>query len=146
MQQDSTFIGPIVLDTHILIWSLLTPEKVDADQQFVIKQALINNELYISSITLWEIAMLISKGRINIFTRIDDFLKSIENIKGLQVYQVNSSIAADSVVLPGEVHGDPADRIIIATCRELGSTLITADEQILNWAKQGYIKVYLTAK
>ncbi|RYE13833.1 MAG: type II toxin-antitoxin system VapC family toxin [Rickettsiales bacterium] len=142
MQQNNDFSEPILLDTHILIWSMLSPDKITPQQQSVVRQALIKNELYISSITLWEIAMLIAKGRINVFTRIDDFLKSIENIKGLQIYQINSLIAADSVSLPGEVHGDPADRIIMATCRELGATLITADESILSWAKQGYIKVY----
>ena len=143
MQNRNEFGNPIVIDTHVLIWSLLTPEKITPEQHTAIKSALSKNELYISSITLWEIAMLVRRGRINIFSRIDDLLKLIENIKGLNIYQITGSVAADSVALPGNIHSDPADHLIIATCRELSATLITYDQAILDWSKEGYIKVLI---
>ena len=49
-------------------------------------------------------------------------------------------IAVESTCLPGELHGDPADRIIAATARELGATLVTADRKLLDYAAAGYLR------
>ena len=131
----------ILLDTHILIWSLLEPEKLSSSVKDVITAAQNSDSLYIASITLWEIAMLIQKQRISVFKRTADFLSSITSIDGLHLIQMNADIAAESVALPGGFIGDPADCLIIASAREAAATLITKDQKILDWAKQGYLKV-----
>jgi PIN domain nuclease of toxin-antitoxin system len=131
----------IVLDTHILIWSLIEPDRISSSIKEVITQAQNSDNLYIASITLWEIAMLVHKQRINVFKRTADFLNSITNLDGINLIDINAGIAAESVSLPGGFTGDPADCLIIASTRENAATMITKDQKILDWASQGYLKV-----
>jgi len=130
----------LLLDTHILIWSLTKSDELTVEVKEAIKLAKADKSLYLSSISLWEIAMLAQKQRISVYRRIADFLQTIEKIRGLNILQITANIAAESVTLPGDIHGDPADRIIIASCREISATLITRDQQILDWANLGHMK------
>jgi len=131
---------PIMLDTHVLLWSLLKPEELSNDIKQYISYAQENSQLFISSISLWEIAMFKFKKRINIYEPIKDFLESITDINGLLVKDITYNIAAESISLTDDFHGDPADRIIVATARCLGATLLTRDQKILEWADLGHIK------
>ena len=131
----------LLLDTHILIWSLAKSDELTAEVKEAIKLAKADKSLYLSSISLWEIAMLAQKQRISVYRRIADFLQTIEKIRGLNILQITANIAAESVTLPGDIHGNPADRIIIASCREISATLITRDQQILDWANLGHMKI-----
>jgi PIN domain nuclease of toxin-antitoxin system len=133
----------IVLDTHILIWSILSPDYLSLKIREKIAAAQELGELYIASITLWEIAMLINKRRINVFERTYDFLNSIANIEGLNIIEIDADIAAESVMLPGGFTSDPADCLIIATTRKIAGQLITRDQRIITWANQGYLKVIM---
>ena len=130
----------LVLDTHVLLWSLLTPNQLSKDVKHQITLAQEENNLIICSISLWEIAMLSSKKRINIYEPINDFLKSISDINGLIAHDISPEIAAQSVSLTDNFHGDPADRIIVATTKINGATLLTRDRKILDWAELGHIK------
>jgi PIN domain nuclease of toxin-antitoxin system len=132
--------NPIVLDTHILLWSLLQPEELQENIRQRITVAQENNQLLVCSISLWEIAMLKSKRRINIYEPTRDFLESITNIDGLSVKDISTEVAAESVQLMDDFHGDPADRIIVATAKCHGATLLTRDQKILTWANLGNIK------
>lgn len=132
--------NPVLLDTHVLLWSLLQPKELNKNSNEQIKIAQENNQLFISSISLWEISMLKLKKRINIYEPIKDFLESIANIKGLIIKDISPEIAAESISLIDDFEGDPADRIIVATTRCSGATLITRDQKILNWANLGHIK------
>ncbi len=115
---------------------MLSPEVKEA-----IKLAKADKSLYLSSISLWEVAMLAQKQRISVYRRIADFLQTIENIRGLNILQISANIAAESGTLPGDIHSDPADRIIIASYREISATLVTRDQKILDWAGFGYMKI-----
>lgn len=129
-----------IVDTHILIWSLIDKNKLTNNEITVITDAQLNNSLYISSISLWEIAMLVHKKKISIFGRIVDFLEEIEKIPGLQIAHINSQIASESIIL-GDFHGDPADRIIVATTKVYSANLITRDQKIIQWSQSGIINV-----
>ena len=131
---------PILLDTHVIIWSLLKPEELSGDIKKIIESAQGENKLLISSISLWEIAMLKSKKRINIYEPLKDFLQAITDIDGIKVIDILPDIAADSVSLTDDFHGDPADRIIAATAINAGAVLLTRDQQILSWAEMGNIR------
>lgn len=131
---------PIILDTHVLLWALLQPDELSKDVKQYISSAQEKGQLFICSISLWEIAMLKLKKRINIYEPIKDFLESITDINGLLVKDISSDIAAESISLTDDFHGDPADRIIVATARCLGATLLTRDQKILAWANLGHIK------
>lgn len=132
--------NPIVLDTHILLWSLLKPEELSEDTRQLITMAQENSQLLLCSISLWEIAMLKIKKRINIYEPIRDFLESVASIDGLSVKDISPEIAAESVQLMDDFHGDPADRIIVATAKCYGATLLTRDQKVLAWASLGHIK------
>lgn len=131
----------ILLDTPILIWALIEPEKLSNELKQIIEEAQNSNNLYISAISLWEISMLIQKKQINVYERVADFLNSITNIEGLNIININANIAAESNSLPGGFYNDPADTIIIASTRDIAATLITKDQKIIEWAKEGYLKL-----
>ncbi len=132
--------NPIVLDTHVLLWALLKPEELSENVKHQIDLAQDNSQLFLSSISLWEIAMLKFKKRINIYEPIKDFLESITNIPGVSIKDISPEIASESVLLMDNFHGDPADRIIVATAKCYGATLLTRDQKILTWANLGHIK------
>ena len=124
----------IVLDTHILIWwATGDVAKLSSNALAAIDQEMQAGEIIISSICAWEVAMLISKERIVISMDLDEWLSTIEQIDAVKFYAVDNDIAIKSANLPGEFHKDLADRMIVATARKLGSSLITADEKIINY-------------
>ena len=134
--------NPIVLDTHVLLWALLQPEELSEEVRHTINVAQENLELFLSSISLWEMAMLKFKKRINIYEPMKDFLESITNINGLSIKDISPDVAAESILLMDNFHGDPADRIIVATAKCYGATLLTRDQKILTWANLGHIKSF----
>ena len=129
-----------MLDTHVLIWSLSDFENLSDQIKKIIDIAKNENRLLISSISLWEIAMLKSKKRINIYKPIKEFLKAIVEIDGIRIVDISPDIAADSTLLLDNFHGDPADRIIAATAINNGAILLTRSRAILSWAELGNIK------
>ena len=130
------------MDTHILAWMLLSPEKLSHKTKKVIEEAQKNHQLLISVVTLWEIAMLIQKKRLSTLIPLKSFLENIEALPGLHIEPLNSDIIAESVLLPDLLHADPFDRLIVATARCLNSTLLTKDGKILEWANKGYLKTH----
>ena len=92
--------------------------------------------LLLAAISLWEVAMLEAKGRIRLDFSCTEWLKQTQRKTAILVAPLEAEIAALSAGLP-EFHGDPADRIIVATAIHHGATLITADERILAYARKG---------
>jgi PIN domain nuclease of toxin-antitoxin system len=131
---------PVLLDTHILLWVFFEPTKISLETKALIEAALAQKRLYISSITFWEIAMLAQKGRINIYSTIEDLLEKISNINGLNIQDINYKIASLSASLDN-FHGDPADRIIISTAKNLAATLVTEDAKIVEWSRNSYVRI-----
>ena len=91
------------------------------------------SEVIISSISAWEIAMLIEKGRLVLGMDMKSWIDEVTQIDGVRFVDVNNNIGINSTMLPGNFHKDPADRIIVATARKLAVPLITADEKIINY-------------
>ena len=131
----------IILDTNILINSLLKPDILTAEVKNIITQAQNSDQLYISSISLLEIAKLIQLKKLHVYARLADFLNSIVDIKGLNVIQLNPNIIAESILLPKEFTDDQVSSIIIASTREIAATLITKEQKIIDLANQGYLKL-----
>ena len=131
----------IVLDTNILIKSLLKPDILNSEVKNIITQAQNSDQLYISSISLLEIAKLIQLKKLHVYARLADFLNSIVDIKGLNVIQLNPNIIAESILLPKEFTDDQVSSIIIASTREIAATLITKEQKIIDLANQGYLKL-----
>lgn len=79
--------------------------------------------------------MLVQKGKLQLIMDIDSWLETIASLPYFQFIPVDNKIAAKSVSLPGEFHADPTDRIIVATAREKGIALVTADERIRKYSQ-----------
>lgn len=130
----------LLLDTHVIVWSLMQPNELSDSIIKTINSAQENGNLLLSSISLWEIAMLKAKKRINIYQPIKEFLKTIVDIDGMNIVDLSSGIAAESTLLVDDFHGDPADRIIAATAIETGAIILTRDSKILSWANLGNVR------
>ncbi|TDI60859.1 MAG: type II toxin-antitoxin system VapC family toxin [Alphaproteobacteria bacterium] len=121
----------IVLDTHALVWWVNGDPLLSPDATSAINKAMSNDrDIIVSSISAWELAMLVDKGRLSLNMDIADWLTTVESIEQVTFVPVDNDIAVASVVLPGNFHKDPADRMIVATARKLGYALLTADEKI----------------
>jgi PIN domain nuclease of toxin-antitoxin system len=123
----------IVLDTHAWIWWVSSPEFLSATAKQIIDEAVTERNIFISSISTWEVAILVSRGRLKLTTSPSDWVAASEALPFFDFVPVSNSIALKSVQLPGDLHNDPADRIIIATAISLGAVLVTKDEKIRNY-------------
>lgn len=95
----------------------------------------------VSAISVWEVAMLEAKGRINLARPVDDWVHAALHAPGLRLLPLSPEIAIESTRLPGTPHGDPADRILMASARHLGARLATCDRGILDYSAGGRLKV-----
>lgn len=123
----------IVLDTHAWIWWVSNPELLSEKAKQIIDEAATGKSVFISSISAWEIAILVSRDRLKLTMSPDDWVAASEALPFFEFVPVSNSIALKSVQLPGSLHNDPADRIIIATAVSLGAYLVTKDEKIRNY-------------
>jgi PIN domain nuclease of toxin-antitoxin system len=107
----------------------------------VIEEAGGRAELTVSAISVWELAMLEAKGRITLSRSIDEWMRAALTAPGLRLVDLSPEISLESTRLPGSPHGDPSDRMIVATARVLGGTLVTCDDQILSYGAEGHVRV-----
>lgn len=122
-----------LLDTHILLWSLLEPAYLTKDVASKMDNPA--NELWLSPITTWEILMLSEKGRIQLDEPPVPWMKNVLETLPFQEAALNHEVALQSrdIQLP---HQDPADRFIAASAIVYGLILVTADRNLIEGAKQ----------
>ena len=119
----------ILLDTHVVIWLALDPNRISSKASAAINEARQNSTgLAISDITLMEVAQLAHRGRIAFPAGVETFLTEVE--QRFTVFPITARISVKAFSLPTAYPNDPADRAIGATAIVEGLTLITADTQI----------------
>ena len=123
----------IVLDTHAWVWFVSKPEMLSHAAISAIDAARAKNAVYISSISAWEVALLVQRNRVKFTMHVRDWIQKSEQLPFLKFIPVINALAVQSVFLPKPLHDDPADRIIIATALSLGASLVTRDEKIRSW-------------
>ena len=124
----------LILDTHVLVWWVNGSDSLSKVAEKAIKKTLAQgSEIIVSSITAWEVSMLINSGRLTLSMDVESWFAEISQIDGVRLSPVDNEIAIRSTVLPGSFHKDPADRMIVATARKLAVPLVTADEKIRNY-------------
>ena len=123
----------IVLDTHTWIWFVSNPELVSNKAKKFINKAIKKKGILISSISAWEVALLVLKKRLVLTVDVSDWIMKSEALPFIKFIPVSNSIAVKSVNQLEPIHSDPADRIIIATAISLGVPLVTKDEKILKY-------------
>ena len=123
-----------LLDTHILIWWLNESNRLSPAQQEVVASASAESPLLVSDISLWEVATLHALGRIQLTIPLRVWLDKAVAPPLLRRHGISPAIAAELSALPDSFQRDPADRIIVATARTLGATLLTQDRRIVDAA------------
>ena len=120
----------ILLDTHVLLWLMLAPERLSPQATSAIRRARRNQGIALAAISLWELARLFSLGRVKGRGTVEASVRTLLEESGAEVRPITPEIAALAWQFPEDFSHDPADRLIAATARAEGMTLITRDERI----------------
>lgn len=131
----------LVIDTHILLWMANGDSQLTTAARKAVNRAAFAGRVLISAISIWEIAMLERAGRIRLSKSIHNWIEDALSAPGFILAPLTTGIAIESCNLPGDFHGDPADRIIVATARVEGARLVTSDNRIRAYARQGHVNV-----
>jgi PIN domain nuclease of toxin-antitoxin system len=132
----------LLLDTHVWVWFVagddtkLAPRVVSR-----IERAVLDRRCLVSVISVWEVAMLEAKGRLRLGGAVDAWVAASRRPPGVTMVELTPEIAIESTRRPGDAHGDPADRMLIATARITGAVLVTCDERIIQYAETGHLRV-----
>jgi PIN domain nuclease of toxin-antitoxin system len=131
----------ILLDTHVLLWYSEGAHRLAGGPRARIEEAFASGEAAVSAISFWEIAMLVRKHRLEFAEPVSRWVARLCAASQVHVENVSWEIAVAGGDFSDDVHGDPIDRIIIATARHYDWPLVTADRAILAYAKQGHFQV-----
>lgn len=139
MQSKST--TGILLDTHVWIWlfegnTQLSRIMIDKLDQFAQQ-----GQLFLPAIAIWELAVLVAKKRLSLSQPLKNWVQESLSKPGISLVPLSPNISIESTLLPGNFHGDPADRIIVATALVEKLALVTRDRNILQYAKHKHINI-----
>jgi PIN domain nuclease of toxin-antitoxin system len=127
-----------LLDTHVLLWWFDGSPRLPSSYERLVRNPDPEEPLWVSDISLWEISMLVELGRVGLRMPLRDWLEAATAPPLVRRVGISPAIAAEVAALPDTFHRDPADRILVATARVLGATLLTQDRRI---AEAGIVPV-----
>lgn len=128
-------MSDLLLDTCAMLWLTQGTEMKDEA-----RAAIAERNLHVSPISAWEIANLARKSRIVVAMPVAAWFRQAAEKMEARMPQLTIELLAGSCTLPGEPPGDPADRIIIATAREAGLSIVTRDCAILSYSQAGHVQ------
>lgn len=132
----------LLLDTHIWLWVASRNPIISSNFLKLINHDHDHDGILISTISVWEIGVLVEKKRITLDLDCMDWIEIALKSPRITLATFTPRIAVQSTRLPGPIHGDPADRILIATAHEENAVLVTCDKKILAYGKDRFISVY----
>lgn len=123
----------ILLDTHA--WLFWVDDTLGQLSTTAHKRIVKAESMGVSIMSVWEIAMLVAKQRLSLSLDIMEWVERALNYPGIRLLDLDPKIVVTSTRLPGDFHGDPADRLIVSTCLKYGVPLVTKDKKIHKWGK-----------
>jgi PIN domain nuclease of toxin-antitoxin system len=130
----------LLLDTHVLLWLVSGDARLGDEANRAIESAAHSRGVLVSAITPWEVGLLAGKKKIELHQDALEWIRAVLMKPGMGLAPLEPEIAVRSTCLPFEMHADPADRILVATARHLGATLVTADKKLLELSAQGHFR------
>ena len=124
-------VSKIVLDTNALIWLVSGSSNLGTESRELVDQAILDNELFVSAMSFWEIGVLVAKGRILLYMPMFEWRRMALS-HGMVEVPLTGDIAMISTAHDGLPY-DPADRIIATTAMVIGGKLVTSDRKLLRW-------------
>jgi PIN domain nuclease of toxin-antitoxin system len=125
---------PTVLDTHAWLWWVTADRRLSKRARTTIEKSQREEALWLSLISVWELAKKIEKGQLVLDRPYDQWLDVAVAMPGLHLAELTRPILVDSCQLPKPFPGDPADQIIVATARHHSAVLVTKDRRIRTYA------------
>lgn len=120
-----------LLDTHAWIWWIEGDRRLQRRVRDTLDRLPSDARPCLSAISLWEVAMLVERGRVVFSVSLSDWLSAAAHPRSVRIIPISPDIAAQTAILPATFPRDPADRLIVASCRVLGLPLLTRDARIL---------------
>jgi PIN domain nuclease of toxin-antitoxin system len=131
----------ILLDTCAAIW-IVEDEGLSIQAESVLNELnAAGGKIYVSPITAWEVGQLVARHKLHLPTTPQRWFALLSQASGVRLAEMTPDILIESSFLPGKLPRDPADRIMAATARHLGITLMTRDRALLDYGKQGHVNV-----
>ena len=119
-----------LLDTHIWVWWIIGDTRLRAEHRQMLDDLPRSDRPRLATISLWEVSMLVSLGRLQLDVPLGEWLALAANARTVNLLEITPAVAAGVAALPDSFHRDPADRIIVSTSRVLGAPLLTYDRRI----------------
>ncbi len=119
-----------LLDTHAWVWWVTDDRRLSRPARRAIERDQARDALWLSLISIWELAKKVQKGQLVLDRPVDDWLDLATSQAGLHLAELSAPVLVESGRLPPPFHGDPADQIIVATARDRSAAIVTKDEQI----------------
>lgn len=129
----------LLLDTHVWTWFMLANAELAVSERNAINRAAASGQLRIAAISVWEAALLASRGRVVLGRPLTQWITEAVSAPGLTIEPLFPQVAVEACSLPEAFHRDPADRLIVATARVTNATLMTRDRHILDYAARGHL-------
>ena len=120
----------LLLDTHAWVWWTTGSDRLSARGKAAIRRAAAEGGLLLSAISVWEVAKLVEKGRLQFDRDTEQWIEKALEMPGLTLVPLAPVISCRACALPPPFHDDPADQIIVATARMEGATILTVDDRI----------------
>ncbi len=121
-----------LLDTHVMVWWLTDDRKLSREHAKLLERSeRSGTAVGLSAISLWEIAKLVERGRIELTQSVDESFEQLETSAFVSILPLTGRVAIESTRLGARFHADPIDQLIVATARCQGLTLLTVDQRIV---------------
>ncbi len=131
--------GPFLLDTCVAMYLIANEpmsKAANAAMDWSVDAAV---PLRVSPVSAWEVGLLATRGRFKSSLSPQRWFERLRTMPGVQLCDLSGEVLLASSFLPGTLHRDPADRIIAATAREFGFTVMTRDRALLDYAAEGHL-------